>query len=198
MTRNSVREDKREMLLDAALRVFAVKGYHGATVKDIVEAAQVATGTFYLYFPSKQSAFLALIDRLYQEAMAAVKKAREEREGVIGKLEASLETAIRFFGQCPEIARLILLQAPGADPIFDHKLAEIHGGLTYLVREDLDEAVAQGVISPLDTKVAARALVGTVYEVMTGWLREGDPPSLEEALPTLLAYNRRGLGVKDL
>lgn len=197
MTRNSNREEKRDVLLDAALRVFALKGYHGATVKDIVEAAQVATGTFYLYFPSKQSAFLALIDRLYEEAMAAVKVARAGREGVIGKLEASLETALRFFGRCPEMARLVLLQAPGADPLFDHKLAEIHGGLTYLVQADLDEAVAQGVIPPLDTRVAARALVGTVYEVLIAWLREGEPPSLEEALPTLLAYNRRGLGVKD-
>lgn len=57
-------EVRRDQLLDAAERLFAEKGYADTTVADIADAAGVAKGTFYLYFPSKEHCVIALGDRL--------------------------------------------------------------------------------------------------------------------------------------
>jgi AcrR family transcriptional regulator len=54
----------RDRLLQAAVDVFASRGYHGATVDDIVAAADTSKGTFYYYFPSKQGIFLKLLAQL--------------------------------------------------------------------------------------------------------------------------------------
>lgn len=192
-----VKEDKAAALLEAALEVFAAKGYHNATVKDITDAAEVGTGTFYLYYPSKQAAFAALIDHLFLEALDAIKSARKEEEEVIGKLRISIETIVKFFALRRELARVILVQAVADEPLFEDKIVALHSGLAMLVQLDLDNAVASGVIPPLDTSVAARAMVGTVYEVVLGWLLEDDPTDLFKALPTLVAYNLRGIGAEN-
>ena len=57
-------DDKRRIILDAALRVFAAKGYHGTTVPDVADAAGVGTGTLYRYFANKE----ALVNEVYRDA----------------------------------------------------------------------------------------------------------------------------------
>ena len=65
-TRTKRPEIRRDQLLDAAEKLFAEKGYAETTVLDIAEAAGVAKGTFYLYFPSKEHCMVALKERLMQ------------------------------------------------------------------------------------------------------------------------------------
>ena len=64
--------ERRHELLRAARDVFATKGYHDAKIDDIVAAAKVAKGTFYLYFPDKRSVFSELVDGLFQRLGAAI------------------------------------------------------------------------------------------------------------------------------
>src|SRR5688500_11810636 len=54
----------RQQLLDAAEVVFGEKGFERASIADITQKAQVALGTFYVYFPHKQAAFVELVDEL--------------------------------------------------------------------------------------------------------------------------------------
>jgi AcrR family transcriptional regulator len=65
-TRTKKPEVRHDQLLDAAERLFADKGYAETTVSDIADAAGVAKGTFYLYFPSKEHCVIALKERLAQ------------------------------------------------------------------------------------------------------------------------------------
>jgi AcrR family transcriptional regulator len=64
-------DDKRRIILDAALRVFAERGYHGTAVPEVAEAAGVGTGTLYRYFASKE----ALVNELYRDAKQRLKSA---------------------------------------------------------------------------------------------------------------------------
>jgi AcrR family transcriptional regulator len=54
---HETREARRAQILESALTVFATKGYHETSVTDLVDAAGVARGTFYLYFDSKEAIF---------------------------------------------------------------------------------------------------------------------------------------------
>ncbi len=64
MARSTAETPTRDRLLQAAMEVFAAKGYHGANVDDIVAASDTSKGAFYHYFPSKQGIFLTLMDVL--------------------------------------------------------------------------------------------------------------------------------------
>src|ERR1700730_13981766 len=80
----------REKILQAALEIFAEKGYHRALVDDIVRASQTSKGAVYHHFPNKEALFLALVDefsaRLAESVAAAIGGAR----GALGKVQAAL------------------------------------------------------------------------------------------------------------
>ena len=57
-----LREERRERVLRAAMQVFAQKGYHATSVGDIIKQAEIARGTFYLYFENKRQIFEAILD----------------------------------------------------------------------------------------------------------------------------------------
>lgn len=187
------RLEKETMILDAAERVFAARGYAATTVKDVAQEAGVATGTVYLYFPSKEELFLALIDRGTRTVLEGIVQARKDKPDVVAKLVASLEAAVRAFSAHRDLARVALLQAPGALPSCEEKLAQLHRLFAAYVARDLEEARAAGLIPPIDIQVAAWAWVGSFAEILLAWVR-GDVADLEEVLPALVAYNLRGIG----
>jgi len=189
------RLQRENAILDAAERVFAARGYAATAVKDIAAEAGVAAGTVYLYFPSKEAVFLALIERGTRTVLEAIAQARQGQPDVVAKLAASLRGAVRAFAAHRDLARVVLLQGPGALPACEGKLAELHGYFAALVRHDLEEAQLAGLIPPLDGEVAAWAWVGSFAELLLAWVR-GEVVDLEEALPALVAYNLQGIGAR--
>src|SRR5258705_1588965 len=78
--RDSRANDKRARILDAAIKVFAERGFHSATVAEIARAAGVADGPIYLYFKGKDDLLLRLFDEKMTELLADVRSAvAEER-----------------------------------------------------------------------------------------------------------------------
>ena len=188
------KEDRYEQLLAAAAEAYAELGYHQASVKAIVERAGVATGTYYLYFANKTASGLAIIDRLYELVMDEVVRARKLHRRELDKLAASIEAVLRTFGAHPAMAKVVLIQAPGADVAFDRRLRAIHAELIGLVAQDLREAASGGEIPPQDERLVARCIVGSLYEILIGWIRDAEPADLEEAVRTVTAFNLRGIG----
>lgn len=187
-------DGKREALLAAARAVFAREGYHRAAVRDIAQEAGVATGTFYLYFSSKEACLLGLIEDFYRLLMARIVQARSGRSGVLDKLAASIEAVVRAFAGERDLAKIVLIQAAGAHPAFDARLAQLHGDFARLVEEDLAEATAAGLLPPGDARIMALALIGAIHEVIVAWLRDGRPADLEAVVPALVRFCLRGAG----
>lgn len=153
---------RREALLRAATHVFLRDGYTGAAVREITELAGCGTGTFYLHFPSKDDCFLALIDRLYHQVLKAVVEARALQGGVAEKLWVSIETVIRMFAQERELAAVVLLQGPGAAPVFRERLERVRLTLADLIAEDLVETG----MDLWTAQCGARTLTGALGEVL--------------------------------
>ena len=101
------REDKRRRIIDAAVEVFAAKGFFGARVSEIAEAAGVADGTIYLYFKSKDDILISLfeekmqdiIERLYSDARTSTKDdpVGEEYAGTSSSISSWSRTSL---GSC--------------------------------------------------------------------------------------------------
>ena len=166
----TVRVATRERILDAALDVFARKGYHRAIVDDIVRVSGTSKGAVYHHFPNKEAVFLALVDEFAARLATAVAGAVAVRAGALPKVEGALTAALATFADNERLARLILLEAVSLGPTYQAKRAEVADRFAALIQAYLDEAAADGSIAPLDTRVATLAWLGAVNEIVIQWL----------------------------
>jgi AcrR family transcriptional regulator len=198
-TRPNRSEATRHRIAEAALRVFARRGYHEATMDDIAAASRLSKGALYLYFPSKQDLFLSLVDSLadmlvrrMEAAMAAAGPSRRQ------KLRAALEAGFRLFQRHRAVVRLIFLKLASLGPPLDTKQAEILDRITALIRRELDAAVAEGNIAVEDTETVARMWVGAIHAVLIHWLHQRKPPPLRQQFPTVYATLLRSIGLGEV
>jgi AcrR family transcriptional regulator len=182
----------RDRLIQAAMDTFAQRGYHGATVDDIVAASETSKGAFYHYFPSKQGIFLSLLEQLVQMVEAGVELAIAQEEGALAKVEAALRIVLEVASTRRDLARILLIEAAALGPEFEQSRLRIHRRFAALIERHLDRAAADGAIAAQDTRTAARAWIGAINEVVTQELATGG--DLMAALPPLRALLLRSIG----
>lgn len=188
--------ETRTRILEAAVKVFATKGYHDAKVDDIVSEAQTSKGAFYFYFPSKQEIFIALSDTFADLLESKVNEAMQSESHGLQQMDAALRVSLGLFSQYRGLAKIALVQAVGLGAIFEERRRAINDRLTHLVQTRLEAAAAEGSIPPLKTDLAARAWVGALNEIVIHWIYTGTP-ALEESLPELRKFLARSIGVSE-
>jgi TetR/AcrR family transcriptional regulator, fatty acid metabolism regulator protein len=174
----------RDRILEAALDIFARKGYHRAIVDDIVRASGTSKGAVYHHFPNKEAVFLALVDDFAARLATAVAETIAARQGALSKVEGALTAALATFADNERLARLILLEAVSLGPTYQAKRAEVADRFAALIQNYLDEAAADGSIPPLDTRIATLAWLGAINEIVTQWLH-ANVPDLRATIPPL-------------
>jgi TetR/AcrR family transcriptional regulator, fatty acid metabolism regulator protein len=183
----------RERILDGALDVFARKGYHRAIVDDIVRASGTSKGAVYHHFPNKEAVFVALVDDFAELLASRLAAAVDARHGALAKVDGALTAVLSTFADNERLARLILLEAVSLGPAYQRKRAEVTDRFAALIQGYLDEAVADGSLPALDTRVATLAWLGAVNEIVVQWLH-GGIGNLAAAIPTLTQVLLRSIG----
>jgi len=184
----------RRRILEAAINIFATKGYHNARVDEIVDVAGASKGGVYFHFPSKQDIFLSLIDEFALQLEKEISKAIQNETSGVRRVDAALTACVETFSQHRRLAKIFLVQAVGLGAAFEQKQWEIHDRFVEIIKQYLDEAVRDGDIPPQDTEIAAYAWMGALNEVVIRWIHTGEP-DLEQALPTLRSFLLRSIGV---
>ncbi len=185
---------RAERILDAALEVFAQKGYRDAAIDDIAAVSQTSKGGVYFHFPNKQAIFLRLLERMAQLLLSRAEQAMAAEPDPLRKGDAALLTMLRTFATHRRLTRLFLVEALGAGREFNLKMLEIHAAFAALIGRYLDELVGAGLIAPLDTRIAGMAWFGGINEVVRHWVLAGQPDDLEGAYPALRDLLRRSIG----
>src|SRR5688572_10855583 len=124
-------DDKRRRLLDAALRVFAERGYHGTAVPLVAEAARVGTGTVYRYFASKEQ----LVNEVFRDAKGRL------RVALLDGLDATAEPEVVFRDLWARLVRFAR-----AEPLA-FQFLEMQDHVRYL--DDQSRAVELQVLAPI-------------------------------------------------
>jgi AcrR family transcriptional regulator len=199
--RRSARRDEakattRRRVLAAAMEVFAREGYHAARMDAIAEEAGVSKGALYFHFPGKLQLFSALVDAFAAELAADAAAAIAAHRGGVARVKATVAAALTVLGRRRALARIVLIEAASLGPAYAEKRREILGRFAALVRDHLDEAIAEGSIPPVDTSVAAYAWLGALNEVVMQSL-QGELPALANVAPALSELLLRSVGVAD-
>ena len=187
--------ERRDSILEAALRVFARVGYHLASVDAIAREARTSKGGVYFHFPSKEAIFLLLLDRAATRLRIRAEAAIAAEVDPIAKLEAALWTVLDAFANHRELARLLLVEGPAAAPAIRQRIATLHREFTSLIRDQLEAAVDAGAIPPVESALVAQAWFGALNELLTDWAQADQPFSLPEAFRALRRLFLRGIGV---
>ncbi len=188
---------RRERILDAAFHAFATRGYRDTAVDDIASAAETSKGGIYFHFPNKESIFRELMQTTADKLVARAERAVAKETEPVARAEAALRTVLTTFAGHRTMARLLFLDTVGAGRIFQAETNALHERFTRLIQGYLDEAVAAGVIPPIDTRIASIAWFGALNELVGRWLLADHPERLEDAYPALRAVLLRSVGVSE-
>ena len=175
--RERTKAANRAAILDAAREAFAELGYEAASVRDIVRRTDLASGTFYNYFPDKDAIFLALIEETAEEARRRVREARRSASTASEFVEGGYRAFFEFIVSEPE--RFAFMRR-NLDTMTNRFGATVLPAGTEELAEDLRTAIAAGHLPPVDVDYCAGAMVAVGLE-LGARLAERSPPDVEGA-----------------
>jgi AcrR family transcriptional regulator len=175
--RERTKQANRAAILEAAREVFADIGYGAATVRDVIRRTDLAAGTFYNYFPDKEAVFRALIEDAAVRARVRVRAGRRAGRTFEEFVRGGYRAYFKFIVEDPVTFDLTKRNAGTVRAMFDEPT--LGAGIEEL-REDLELAMAQKMVAPLDADYVAAAMAGVGVEVGLRMLQR-DPPDPEGA-----------------
>jgi AcrR family transcriptional regulator len=176
--REATKQANRAAILEAARDVFAELGYGTATVRDIVRRTDLATGTFYNYFPDKEAIFRALVEESARQVREVVRAARREARDVESFVREGYRAYFAYVVSDRTLFEVMRRNAGTIRALFDTPAL---GAGTDELEDDLRAAIAMGVVPPHDPRYMAAAMVGAGFEIAVRML-EADPPDVEGAV----------------
>jgi TetR/AcrR family transcriptional regulator, fatty acid metabolism regulator protein len=173
--------DKRRMILDAAVRVFARQGFHHCRVSDVADEAGVAYGLVYHYFNSKEEILNTLFLERWQVMLDAIEEIDSRDLPSRDKLHSIAGFIIDSYRHDPDLMKVIIVEVTRAANSFGAlHLAEIrkaYEGIAAIV----EEARAEGSFKlAIPSDFAAMVFYGAIEQLLTSWIFEVLPHSDEE------------------
>ncbi|MDA8069524.1 MAG: TetR/AcrR family transcriptional regulator [Actinomycetota bacterium] len=173
--------DKRRLILDAAVRVFARQGFHTCRVSDIADEAGVAYGLVYHYFPSKETILDTLFLERWNLMLATIEDARAADLAPREKLQRIASFIVESYRHDPDVMKVIVVEVTRAANTFGRthveRIMQAYEGIARIV----EQAQATGVFRrDVDALFAAQAFYGLVEQVLTQWIFSAGEVSAEE------------------
>jgi TetR/AcrR family fatty acid metabolism transcriptional regulator len=188
-------EDKRRQLLDAAVRVFARKGFHASRVGDIAEEAGVAHGLLYHYFESKDQVLEAVFHENWSVLLARIASVEEAEEPAVDQLRHIAAIVLRTWLHLPDVVRVVIREF-GRSPELAARIGELAQPIDVIQRV-IERGISRGEFrADIDPQVAATVVYGSIDELLTGWVLGRLPAGEEDvaaAERTLLEVSLLGL-----
>lgn len=172
--REATKAQNRRAILDAATEVFTEMGYGAASIRDVIRRTGLASGTFYNYFPDKQSVFRAVLDEHTTELRRRLREARARARDAEAIVREGFHTYFSFIVEDRALFEMLRRNAGTVRELFDTPALEL--GILEL-REDL-AVVAE--LEALDLDALAAAMGGVAFELGIR-LSEQEPPDVERA-----------------
>lgn len=194
-------EERREQLLEAAALVFSEKGYRNASVSDVVERANVARGTFYNHFSSKQDVFLELIERYFDEFAGILrdshdrlKKALDDRTDPLQAWRDSALAVLSYHSKHPALTAVVYREAMGLDENFSKRVEELQGFARKTMADEFRMLSDRGMIIPADPDLVSTMVNGAVVNIIMEYIiLPRKPVDLELLAGEVVRFHARAL-----
>jgi len=195
--RSIAQEDRRKLILDAAIRVFAEHGYHGSRVGDIAEDAGVAHGLLYHYFASKEDVLRTIFVENWGQLIARFRAVEASHEPAQDKLDGIAKILLRTWRNDPALVTVMVREVARSHEL-EAQVEDVREAFG-IIQRVIEEGQASGAFRPdVDARLASWVVYGALEEILTGWVLGQLPDSEEdvaEAERTLIRIALHGLAV---
>jgi TetR/AcrR family fatty acid metabolism transcriptional regulator len=168
--------DKRRLILDAAVRVFARQGFHTCRVSDVADEAGVAYGLVYHYFESKDQILDTLFLERWDVMLAAIAEADASERSPRDKLATIAGFIVDSYRHDPELMKVIIVEVTRAANTFGRthlaKIRDAYAQIAAIVRRAQADGIFRTEITP---EFAALAFYGSIEQVLSGWIFDSVP-----------------------
>ena len=185
--------------MDAAIWVFARKGYQQASITDIIERAGVARGTFYLYFQGKQQVVLAIVEDFYGRVKGAFEALDDAAlaargEGPRAVLKASFKQWLEFFAAHRDVTRVVLREAATVDPRFEAGFGELRQYALARFAARFRTFQELGLANrSIDPQMAAHFQLGMFDELLNAFVLRSESADLDSVAGQLADFEWYGI-----
>ena len=194
------KQERRRQILSAAKAVFAEAGYHGASIHAIIESAQIARGTFYLYFESKAAVFDSILDQAMADLRARMHRievddptARPPQAQLRDQVIATLEYIVND----RPLATLLLSAGHTPDVDASERLEMFFSEVRDLLRRALETGMEIGLVRKCQPELVAAAMLGMARGVIELLIRQTDAARVDGPAPASVDAPAWGRGSID-
>lgn len=182
--------DKYQRILDSAIAVIAEKGFHNSRVSEIAKRADVASGTVYLYFKSKEQILMAALDGAFQSFFLRAQKETSGSSDAAARLRILARLHLEALGRNRSIAVVLQTELRQSAKFLAQFSQQEMKAYFNLIREIIREGQRAGSIrQDVSDKIAASCFFGALDELVTAWVlsrREYDLAAAADEVVNLL------------
>jgi len=162
---------KPQQIIAAAIRVFARTGYYNSRVSDIAREAGIASGTIYLYFPTKDEILVTLFREKMAQWVALVRREIATERGAEAKIRKLVALHFAVLEGDPDLAEVVQVELRQGQKFFRGASAHEVSAYFDLIGSVLQEGIAAGQIrSDLPVKIATKMLFGAMDQMAASWV----------------------------
>ena len=198
--RSYSRDIRKERLVYSAKKAFADKGYHDASVSQIVREAGIARSTFYQYFDSKLHLFQSILDSFLQDLHESIQpiSVAPGAPAPMAQLQDNLTRVLELVLSEKELTRILLHHTGALDRTLVVRLEEFYAEAAGMIQRSLNLGISMNLVRPCDTRVTSFSIIGAVKEVVFRLTSSGEPqPSVEQLARQLLDFAMGGILVQS-
>lgn len=189
------KDAKRTAMMQAAVQIFSERGYQSATIRDIVKEADVSIGTFYFYFPDKETLFVHLYEETADFLIHTLQQSANSRTTFPQQVKAVLQSYVSIAIFEPAVVELLLVAGVGTVPALSGNTATFREKLIQIWQRPLGEAIKKGQVPDQNERRTAEGIAGAVDQVILGLLAQPDREELAaEAVKDMSLFILRATG----
>ena len=189
-------EEKRQRILDAALRTFVRHGFYNAKVSEIAREAGVAHGTVYLYFKSKEHLLRTIFEEQMGEALRYIKGKVSQIQGAKAKLKRLIEAQMELVKEHKELTELIIIEMRQSSKFLKSEAVMLIADYIDFIEGILKEGIRLGEIrKDLNTTIVATTIYASFEGVVTRWLLEESCFDLKKAADEIYTAFMEGISL---
>ncbi len=190
------KREREAEILAAAKKVFAEQGYHDASIDDIIKEADIARGTFYLYYNSKRAIFDAILNLTLEEVDRHIEAIRLEpgEPSPVDQVKANVRRVFNLLIQDRHVADILFVRALGIDAEAMETLTAFYRKIAELLGRALSQGMTIGLLNKCDPEIAAYSIIGSVKEVLVRVVLDGKPSAakIDAVIDEIIRINLYG------
>ncbi len=165
-----LKKEKRELIIQAAIKIFAKEGFHAAKISSIAQTAGIGKGTIYEYFDSKSQLYEEMIKYTIEIYMQNISSIFEDTKSTRERLKKFVELAFNIAKEHMDICKI---HNHGTEVVGEKSInimLTTQKRVMEMVEGVIQQGIENGELKPIDTRIAALAFLGSVHHMTVHYL----------------------------